>query len=95
MGAVPGRSTRSLDCTVDPLPHIKQDPEYVDFGATIWLWIACAICVAVAILSYELDHRTTALVLGSLGAVGLSVTRLPYSRLLARPRTKETSTEGK
>jgi hypothetical protein len=88
------RSTQSLDCTVDPLPHIKQDPEYADLGATLWLWIACACLVGVAAIAYELDHRTMALIFVSLGVVGLSVTRVPYSKLLARFRTKETSGEG-
>jgi hypothetical protein len=83
MAVACGRSTRSLDCTVDPLPHIKQDPEYVDAGITVWLAIIGAISACVAYLMYEFDHPNFAIAFGIVGALGLSGITVPYSKLRA------------
>ena len=77
---------------VDPLPHIKQDPDYVDIGALAWVWIISVVLAFVAWLLFESGYVVAAVILGATSAIGISIPRIPYSawrKRLARPNGNE------
>ena len=69
---------------MDPLPHIKQDPENVNAGATVWIWVASVFLGGVALFAYFFGHDSVAIVLGVIAGIGLSVPTVPYVKWHAR-----------
>jgi hypothetical protein len=79
---------------LDPLPHIKQDPRNVDAGIWVFAAVVGVALLAVAMLLYTLNHLTAAVVVGLLGAIGVSITGLPFGWVrgrLSRARAEKKS----
>ena len=73
---------------MEPLPHIKQDPENVDTGVAVCIWIASILIAAVAWLAFEMGFVGVAVALGVVAAVGVSLPVMPYSRWRALLKDK-------